>query len=86
MDDLRIQASPIKLFSGSILGEIPYMSVVTIDNVVGLFMFVDYNYDYKTKVSSGIKLLEFYNSDLADIDYSISPDYGNSTIKPTIKG
>jgi hypothetical protein len=85
MDDLRIQSSPIKVFSGSVLGEIPYLSVVTIDNITGLFMFVEYDYDYKTNISN-VKLMQFYNFDLADISYEISPDYGNNTIKPTIVG
>ena len=44
-----------------------------------------YDYDYKSN-KSRIKLLQFYNTDIADIQYSISPDYGNSTVKPTIKG
>jgi len=85
MDDLRIQSNPIKVFSGSIYGQIPYMSVVTIDNITGLFMFIEYDYDYKSNLSQ-VKLLQFYNSDLADIEYTVSPDYGKSTIKPTIKG
>jgi hypothetical protein len=85
MDDLRIQSNPIKVFSGSILGEIPYMSVITIDNISGLFMPIEYDYDYKTNKSQ-VKLLEFYNTDIADIQYTVSPDYGNNTIKPTIKG
>jgi hypothetical protein len=85
MDDLRIQASPIKVFSGGVFGELPYMSVVTINNVNGLFMPIEYDYDYKTN-KSVIKLMQFYNLDLADIYYEVSPDYGNSTIKPTIKG
>jgi hypothetical protein len=85
MDDLRIQSSPIKVFSGSVFGEIPYMSVVTIDNVSGLFMPIEYDYNINTN-KSNIKLMQFYNFDLADISYEISPDYGNSTIKPTIVG
>ena len=85
MDDLRIQSNPIKVFSGNIFGQIPYMSVITIDNVSGLFMPIEYDYDYKTNKSQ-VKLLEFYNTDIADIQYTISPDYGNNTIKPTIKG
>jgi hypothetical protein len=85
MDDLRIQSNPIKVFSGSILGEIPYMSVITIDNISGLFMPIEYDYDYKTNKSQ-VKLLEFYNTDIADIQYTVSPDYGNNTVKPTIKG
>ena len=85
MDDLRIQSNPIKLFSGSIYGQIPYMSVITIDNITGLFMPIEYDYDYKTNKSQ-VKLLEFYNTDIADIQYTISSDYGNNTVKPTIKG
>jgi len=85
MDDLRIQSNPIKVFSGSIYGQIPYMSVITIDNITGLFMPIEYDYDYKTNKSQ-VKLLEFYNTDIADIQYTISPDYGNNTIRPTIKG
>jgi hypothetical protein len=85
MDDLRIQANAIKVFSGSIYGEIPYMSVITINNIVGYFMPIEYDYDYKTNISQ-VKLLQFYNDDIADIQYEVSPDYGNNTIKPTIKG
>lgn len=85
MDDLRIQSNPIKVFSGSIFGQIPYMSVITIDNISGLFMPIEYDYDYKTNKSQ-VKLLEFYNTDIADIQYTVSPDYGNNTVKPTIKG
>jgi hypothetical protein len=85
MDDLRIQANAIKVFSGSIFGEIPYMSVITINNIVGYFMPIEYDYNYKTNISQ-VKLLQFYNDDIADIQYEVSPDYGNNTIKPTIKG
>ena len=85
MDDLRIQANAIKVFSGSIYGEIPYMSVITINNIVGYFMPIEYDYNYKTNISQ-VKLLQFYNDDIADIQYEVSPDYGNNTIKPTIKG
>lgn len=86
MDDLRIQSSPIQVFSGSILGYLPYMSVVTIDGITGLFMFTQWNYDLRTKQTTSAKLMQFYNFDLADILYEVSPDYGNNTIKPTIVG
>lgn len=85
MDDLRIQSSPIKVFLGGVYGEMPYMSVVTIDNVTGLFMPVEWDYDIKENKST-IKFMQFYNFDLADISYEISPDYGNSNVKPTIVG
>lgn len=85
MDDLRVQANAIKVFSGSVFGEIPYLSVVTINNIVGLFQFTEYDYDYKSN-KSNVKLTQFYNTDIADIQYEVSPDYGNNTIKPTIVG
>ena len=84
-DDLRIQSSPIKLFTGDIYGQIPYLSLVEIDNVFGLFMFINYSYDIQTNIISG-KLLQLFNIDLGDIQYLFSYDYGNNTIKPTIKG
>jgi len=84
-DDLRIQSSPIKLFTGDIYGQIPYLSLVEIDNVFGLFMFINYSYDIQTNIISG-KLLQLFNIDLGDIQYLFSYDYGNNTIRPTIKG
>lgn len=85
MDDLRIQSSPIKIFSGGVYGYLPYLSVITIDNIVGSFMFTEWNYDLRSKKST-VKLTQFYNADLADILYEVTPDYGNNTIKPTIVG
>ena len=85
MDDLRIQSNPIKVFTGDVYGYIPYFSVVTIDNITGLFMPIEWDYDYKNNITK-VKLLQFYNTDIADIQYTISPDYGNNTVKPTIKG
>lgn len=83
-DDLRIQSSPVKVFSGGIYGYIPYLSVININNVLGLFMFTEYNYNIMSKKINA-KMTQFYNTDLGDIDYNISPDFGN-TVKPTIKG
>jgi len=85
MDDLRIQSNPIKVFTGDVYGYIPYLSVVTIDNIVGLFMPIEWDYNYKNNITK-IKLLQFYNTDLSDIQYTVSPDYGNNTVKATIKG
>lgn len=84
-DDLRIQSSPIKLFTGDIFGQIPYLSLVEIDNVFGLFMFINYSYDIQTNIISA-KLLQLFNIDLGDIQYLFSYDYGNNTIRPTIRG
>jgi hypothetical protein len=82
-DDLRIQSAPVKLFSGDIYGQIPYLSVISINNVFGLFMFIEYSYDIKENILSG-KMMQMYNNELGDILYDFSYDYGNNTIKPTI--
>jgi len=50
-----------------------------------LFMPVEWDYDIRLNKST-IKFMQFYNFDLADISYEVSPDYGNSTVKPTIVG
>ena len=84
-DDLRIKRNPIKVFSGSILGQLPYLSIISINNILGLFMFTEYTYDFRTKKINA-KLTQFYNDELGDIDYELSYNYGNNTIKPTIKG
>lgn len=84
-DDLRIQSSAIKVFSGDVYGEIPYLSIVKINNIFGKFMFIEYNYNIKTNISS-VKLLQFFDNELGDIQYLFSYDYGNNTIKPTIVG
>jgi len=85
MDDLRIQSRPVKIFSGDIFGYMPYLSVIQIDGIVGIFMFIEWSYNLNTNIVSQ-KMMQFYNDDLADILYEITPDYGNNTIKPTIKG
>lgn len=82
-DDLRIQSAPVKIFSGDVFGQIPYLSVISINNVFGLFMFIEYSYDIKENILSG-KMMQMYNNELGDILYNFSYDYGNNTIKPTI--
>lgn len=84
-DDLRIKRNPIKVFSGSILGQFPYLSIININNIVGLFMFTEYTFDFRSKILNA-KLIQFYNDELGDIEYLLTYDYGNNTIKPTIKG
>ena len=84
-DDLRIQSSPVKVFSGDIYGQTPYLSVININNVFGLFMFIEYSYDINQNILSG-KMMQFFAIELGDIIYDFSYDYGNNTIKPTIKG
>jgi len=82
-DDMRIQQKPIKCFSGSFFGEIDYLSIVEINNVSGLFMFVEYSYDTDANITTG-KLQQFYIDEVADLNYSLTFDYGK-TVKPSIR-
>jgi len=81
-EELRISQKPLKIFSGSIYGFIPYLSVIDINNVGDKFMFIEYSYDTMTNIGT-YKLLELFSSELTDIIYKFTYDYG-STVKPTI--
>ena len=83
-ETLRLNQSPMRIFSGDIYGYIPYLSVVTINNVTGTFIFIEYSYDTKANVISAV-LKQIYGAELVDIDYALTFDYGN-TVKPTIIG
>jgi hypothetical protein len=83
-DDLRVQRNAIKVFSGGIFGLLPYLSIISINNVLGKFMFTNYSYDLMTNKMSA-KLTQLYQDEVGDIEFLITPDYGN-TVKPTIKG
>lgn len=81
-DNLRISQSPAKLFSGDVYGFVPYLSVITIDSLSGVFMPIEWSYNTKSNIVS-VKLLEGFIEELNDIKYNLTLDYGN-TVKPTI--
>jgi hypothetical protein len=81
-DLLRIQQKPAKIFSGDIYGYLPYLSVISINNVLGKFMPIEYSFNTLTNMIN-IKLLEGFTDELNDIEYKYTLDYGN-TVKPTI--
>ena len=82
-DDMRIQQKPIKAFTGDIYGYVPYLSIIEINNVNGLFMFIEHSYDTDSNITRG-KLQQFYTSEVADLQYLLTYDYGN-TVKPSIR-
>jgi len=82
-DDMRIQQKPIKTFIGDIYGEVPYLSIIEINNISGLFMFIEYSYDTDSNITRG-KLQQFFTSEVADLNFSLTFDYGN-TVKPSIR-
>ena len=82
-DDMRIQQKPIKTFTGDIFGFVPYLSIIEINNISGLFMFIEHTYDTDSNITRG-KLQQFYTNEVADLDYLLTYDYGN-TVKPSIR-
>jgi len=81
-EELRIAQRPTKVFRGDFYGFIPYLSLVTINNV-GQFMFTEWSYNTSTNITTA-KHLELFAAELFNIEYKYSIDYGN-TVKPTIK-
>lgn len=81
-DSLRLQQNPMKIFSGQVYGYLPYLSVVDIDSISGVFLPIEWDFDSRSNITN-IRLLEFFGLELNDIDYSLTYDYGN-TVKPTI--
>ena len=81
---LRIAQKPLLVFIGDVYGELPYLSVISINNIQGKFMPIEWEFDTVRNVGK-VKLLELYAEEINDIDYELTFDYGN-TVKPTIKG
>jgi len=82
-DDMRIRQKTIKTFEGDFYGYLPYLSIIEINNVNGLFMFIEHSYDTDSNITKG-KLQQFYTSEVSDLQYALTYDYGN-TVKPSIR-
>lgn len=84
-DRLRSAPRPMIEFEGDIMGYIPFLSFVSINNIAGNFQPIEYTYN---AISDTIKLVnrEFSNTPLDNTTFSVekSYDYGNIT-KVTIK-
>lgn len=84
-DRLRSAPRPMIEFEGDIMGYIPFLSFVSINNITGNFQPIEYTYN---AISDTIKLVnrEFSNVPLDSKTFSVekSFDYGNIT-KVTIK-
>jgi hypothetical protein len=88
-DRLRMFQDTAMVFTGdvacgSLSSFLNFLSVVTINNISGVFMPVEYNYDIMSGIIS-VKLREILGGELGDIVYELTSDYGN-TVKPVIKG
>jgi hypothetical protein len=81
-DNLRMSQKAAKIFTGDAYGFVPYLSVITIDSLTGVFMPIEWSFNTKTNTVS-MKLLEGFTDELNDIKYTFNLDFGN-TVKPTI--
>ena len=82
-EELRISQKPLKKYTGSTFGYIPYLSSIKIDNVSGKFMPIEYRYDTFSNICT-IKSLELFAAEISDLVYNKTSDFG-SVVKPTIK-
>lgn len=83
-ETLMLSQSTAREFTGDVYGFVEPLSIITINNLTGLFIPLSLEYDSKRNITN-IKLREIFNATLTDIDYELTYDYGN-TVKPTIKG
>lgn len=81
-EQLRIAQKPIKTFTGSFYGYLPYLCIISIDNIEGKFMNIEYSYDTISNITT-VKCLELFSAEFSDLIYKFTYDYGN-TVKPTI--
>ena len=79
---MRIQQKPTKTFTGDFYGYLPYLSIIEINNISGLFMFIEHSYDTDNNITKG-KLQQFYTNEVSDLQYLLTFDYGK-TVKPSI--
>ena len=78
---MKMYEKPLKVFKGDVYGYIDYLSVVSINNIAGWFMPIEWNYDAKANITK-VKLKEILNinpfdTSYANISYSVALDDGN---------
>jgi hypothetical protein len=83
-EELRISQRPLKMFDGSTYGQLPYLSVISINGLDGVYMPIEYSYDTMRNVAK-MKLLELFCPEISDLVYKFTYDYGN-VVRPTIQG
>ena len=83
-DTLNINQNNAKIFNGDVFGYVPYLSIITINNVSGTFLVLEYFYDALNNITS-LKLVQVYYTALTGVSYNVTFDYGN-VVEPTIIG
>lgn len=87
VDRLRLRGKPVRLFSGSVYGYVPYNSRLAIDGFTGMqFVFTEWSYDTGLGITFGSMFqLVWDDDDADDTDYTVSENYGN-IVEPKIRG
>lgn len=81
---MKMYSSPLQVFKGTFFGYFNYLTLLSINNINGNFISIEYDYDCANNLVT-IKALEAKNTNiLNDIEYKITYDYGN-VVEPTIK-
>lgn len=83
-ETMMLSQDTAREFTGDVYGFVEPLSIISINNVTGLFIPLSLDYNSKTNITS-VKLRQIFNATLSDLDYELTYDYGN-TVKPTIKG
>lgn len=90
LERMKMYAKPLKVFKGDVYGFIDFLSVVTIDNIDGLFVPIEYKYNASDNITT-LKMKEILNyglpnSTFSDIEYNLQINNENQVVEPTIKG
>lgn len=83
-ETMMLSQDTAREFTGDVYGFVEPLSIISINNVTGLFIPLSLDYNSKTNITN-VKLRQIFNATLSDLDYELTYDYGN-TVKPTIKG
>jgi len=83
-DRLTISSGNATVFSGSIFGYLPYLGVLSIENIDGLFMTIKWSYDLANNVINADHERIFQDDIYSDIDYSFELESDN-VIRPAIE-
>jgi hypothetical protein len=82
---MKMYSKPLQVYSGDVYGFFDYLSVFTINGLIGKFQPTKYSYDALRNITT-LELTEILDSDIiSDILYEKTFDYGN-VVEPTIKG
>ena len=85
LDRMRMSGGNSQVFSGGIYGYLPYLGVLTIDNVKGLFMTISYSWDLRNNVITATHQRIFLSDNYVDLDYTYRLE-SDVVVKPTIEG